>query len=862
MLEKEQIQQQSDEPVLILDRVNKYFKKQGTFFKAINEATFKVNQGDFFGIIGESGSGKSTTGKLIIRLLSASGGTIVFDNNLISQKKISKKTAKWLTQNMQMIFQDPMSSLNPKKNVLNLISEPFRINKKLHKEATDIIKNHRLINPFFQYTFKESDYEKSQEFNENYYKPMIELHKKYLALIKDYHFEENESMEEVLYDLLGLLSKMEEEAKLINNVIYDYTQSIKDIYTKCLNKLLNKENHPLEVALFLAKQNKKNLKKFKFNAPEYWQTLALKEKNQQEFDNYVDEFVEKYTKQGGTFLSSIQESFHSDLSALRQEFSISHRYTNYLYLKVQILGLKIFLNAFKEVKSLEFLSISQIQELTQELKAAAEYEIIDLLNKVIELKDLEKQKDDFFNMMIKKDLVNQTEIDLINNADLRQLSSNKNLEQLIINKFNEHKAEYLELLVKIQNLIEEIEGLFKTSENLKLEEMLIIHSIVNKAKNISYETNLEYVDKVSFYKNLDLEYSKKIDQILANRKLWKKSDAFKKADADYLKAEQELKQADIECNAHYAEDIKEFNQSVAPKIQAHKKELKELQKDLNKLRIQYKIAVFKLAQKAINLAWKINQNPSFFKKVLSFFEQRKNINREIFTRLKNQSALKFEFETSMEEVYLFRLLRSKNKLIHSFNKRFLVQVLIRSKAYEALGSVGLKNEHAYRYPHEFSGGQRQRIVIARALINNPKLIIADEPISALDVSIQAQVINIMKNLAKEKGITFLFVAHDLSMVNYACNRMIIMHNGRIVEKGNTNEIFRNPIHPYTQSLIKAAPQLSKIHVDLASFSQLENYTADYSILNKPDYYKIEKDSEHYVYCTQGQLEEWEKHQIR
>ena len=85
--------------------------------------------------------------------------------------------------------------------------------------------------------------------------------------------------------------------------------------------------------------------------------------------------------------------------------------------------------------------------------------------------------------------------------------------------------------------------------------------------------------------------------------------------------------------------------------------------------------------------------------------------------------------------------------------------------------------------------------------------------------------------------------------------MIIMHNGRIVEKGNTNEIFNNPIHPYTLSLIKAAPQLSKIHVDLASFSALENYTANYSILNKPEYYKINSDTEHYVFCTLGQLKE-------
>ena len=127
------------------------------------------------------------------------------------------------------------------------------------------------------------------------------------------------------------------------------------------------------------------------------------------------------------------------------------------------------------------------------------------------------------------------------------------------------------------------------------------------------------------------------------------------------------------------------------------------------------------------------------------------------------------------------------------------------KVYELLHKVGLSQEHANRYPHQFSGGQRQRIGIARALIMNPDLIIADEPISALDVSIQAQVVNLMKSIQQETNTAFLFIAHDLSMVKYISNRIGVLHLGHLVETGTTEEIFRNPIHPYTKSLLSAIP---------------------------------------------------------
>ena len=133
------------------------------------------------------------------------------------------------------------------------------------------------------------------------------------------------------------------------------------------------------------------------------------------------------------------------------------------------------------------------------------------------------------------------------------------------------------------------------------------------------------------------------------------------------------------------------------------------------------------------------------------------------------------------------------------------QEYINQKVYEILETVGLVREHADRYPHEFSGGQRQRIGIARAVVMQPEMIIADEPISALDVSIQAQVINLLNDLRERLGLTILFIAHDLSVVKYFSDRIGVMYFGKMVELADSDELFKNPLHPYTRSLLSAIP---------------------------------------------------------
>ena len=178
-----------------------------------------------------------------------------------------------------------------------------------------------------------------------------------------------------------------------------------------------------------------------------------------------------------------------------------------------------------------------------------------------------------------------------------------------------------------------------------------------------------------------------------------------------------------------------------------------------------------------------------------------------------------------------------------------------NKVSQALSEVGLLPEFASRFPHEFSGGQRQRIGIARSLIMEPEFIIADEPISALDVSIRAQVLNLMSRLQKERGLTYLFIAHDLSVMRFICDRIAVIHKGVIVELAETEKLFAHPLHPYTRALLSAIPMpdpdSEKKKVLEVYDPSCHNYETD-----KPQWVEIEED--HFIMANQEELAAYKK----
>ena len=179
----------------------------------------------------------------------------------------------------------------------------------------------------------------------------------------------------------------------------------------------------------------------------------------------------------------------------------------------------------------------------------------------------------------------------------------------------------------------------------------------------------------------------------------------------------------------------------------------------------------------------------------------------------------------------------------------------KNKVDQALRDVGLLPEFATRFPHEFSGGQRQRIGIARALVMEPDCIVADEPISALDVSIRAQVLNLLNKLKRERGLTYLFVAHDLSVVRFVSDRVAVIYKGRIVELAETEELFNHPLHPYTKALLSAVPIPDPRKERKKELLIYDHTMHDYSV-DQPVWEEIS--AGHYVYGNRKELEQYRK----
>ena len=182
------------------------------------------------------------------------------------------------------------------------------------------------------------------------------------------------------------------------------------------------------------------------------------------------------------------------------------------------------------------------------------------------------------------------------------------------------------------------------------------------------------------------------------------------------------------------------------------------------------------------------------------------------------------------------------------------QAELHRRVVEMLEHVGLQAEHASRYPHEFSGGQRQGIGIARALIVKPQMVIADEPVSALDVSVQAQVINLLNQLKSEMGLTILFIAHNLSVVKYFSDRIGVMYYGKLVEMADSDELFAHPMHPYTRALLSAIPEPDPVAEKKRKKIHYDPSIHQYGEGEQPSYH--EASPGHTVYCSDREFEEY------
>ena len=205
---------------------------------------------------------------------------------------------------------------------------------------------------------------------------------------------------------------------------------------------------------------------------------------------------------------------------------------------------------------------------------------------------------------------------------------------------------------------------------------------------------------------------------------------------------------------------------------------------------------------------------------------------------------------------LYKGQKINGRISHQLDRQIIKEIQMifqEERVRQALRDVGLLPEFASRFPHEFSGGQRQRIGIARALIVEPEFIVADEPISALDMSIRAQVLNLLRHLQKERGITYLFIAHDLSVMRYISDRIAVIHKGRIVELAGAEELTAHAIHPYTRSLLSAIPMPDPRRERQKKLLVYDPAMHDYAG-EAPQWRELRP--EHFVLCSAAEAEQW------
>ena len=303
------------------------------------------------------------------------------------------------------------------------------------------------------------------------------------------------------------------------------------------------------------------------------------------------------------------------------------------------------------------------------------------------------------------------------------------------------------------------------------------------------------------------------------------------------KTEDEARQAEIKA------EIEKINQELGEVVDKNRALIREANTDNKEVDKQYAESLVKALEAEYEEKFKNAEgNEEELKALKKEFKNRCKVAKK--SKLITQIQMIFQDPiASLDPRMTVRDIIAEGLVINGITDK----QYINEKVYEILEMVGLVREHADRYPHEFSGGQRQRIGIARAVIMQPEMIIADEPISALDVSIQAQVINLLNDLRDRLGLTIMFIAHDLSVVKYFSDRIGVMYFGKMVELADSDELFKNPLHPYTKSLLSAIPLPDPIYEKQrvrVTYNPLAEH--DYSV-NQPSFREITPG--HFVYCN-------------
>lgn len=754
--------------LLVVKGLKKSFHTKSGVVKAIDEISFSVKPGEIMGLIGESGSGKTTVGRLLIRLYGDFSGYVSLDNQIISGKRITKKRSLFLHKNMQMIFQDPHASLDGQQNVYSILKEPLIVNKIMKNEYDDIFTDWKDIIKNFKYSFQKKvrtiELSNIQALNSESEAFVNEWKDQLPNLVFDF---ENNKTDNIFNSYFSFLdSRQSKESYYVkksftNNesLLKSYFSYQKDYRNNDLNNYESKlKNHKekLDLTMELSTQSLN-------------QYLTIKEKNK------LKEKIQEDKKASIEYISNVKNMLLSYLLEFKNSYlsfnESANKTTDYLeyneFKKNFLLYKHVYKEFSKNISKLIYLTLNDVDEL------------IRLLNESI--------------VILQKTISNQ-----VNKSDAKYLSK---VKVIIVAEFDFRILSFINI----------------SSENKRVLEL----SQVEQRQMIDEKTKTIKIKSEPHKNNIDIlsakkDYQNTLDELKWNLQIY----------LEQFNGEMKLLDEDInsenEINKNHQVNINLLNSEFD---QVHKRFLKELEEFSLKNNVPKE---------------KISQLTNFYdNKVIQKKESLKSFDIEIIN-------IKSDF---VKIKHLVGIIQNK------FSKQFVKKILLKEKIYKSLEDVGLLRQFAWRYPHEFSGGQRQRIVIARAIISEPKLIIADEPIASLDISIQAQVVNLLKDLCKTKNVALIFIAHDLSMVEYIADTINIMHLGKIVEYGETSKVYENPIHPYTINLFNSIPKISNANKPFeASGFELDYLDEQKKSKESVDFWRCSED--HYVYANESQYKKW------
>ncbi|MFV8459277.1 ATP-binding cassette domain-containing protein [Mycoplasma sp. CR] len=783
--------------ILEIINLKKYFVNKNAVNKAVDNVSFDVKEGEIIGLIGESGSGKTTIGRSLLRLYDDYNGFVRLDGKIISGKRISRKRKKFMHKNIQMIFQDPMASLNGQNTIYSILKEPLIVNGIIKNKRKDIRKDWNKVKGNFRFTFIENALQyqlKSLLISNKLHEPFI---KKWENLGNQITFDIQNNLDDQFNSYFAYLEERTKINSIVINNLYKNTEELLALYESKQADFRNKKIDFDEVELEEARNKYKHEKELFWFTQEYYDLKALYNEQKAVFEedktNYKD--TAKISKTSiKNFLAEVKNEYR-----MHRNDAFSTTFLDYYFheYKLYLINHRLYQELKANYSKLKFLSFEELLKISDQFR---------------------KYSQEFYATKL--------------NINTSSRAAIKELKNIVKKEYDFNLDSYIEESLQLQNQLRT--QYKKSKKTLGKTRNKMIREAFKYAPDY-YANRMEAKAQLAQAQALfDAEAKKYI--VSYRERIQKLQEQIAQASA----IDKDLRARDKKVFAQFMQNndnfMKFFEKEVIAPLAKAKKNTKEHK---NYLQRQIDLKVYKT-----NVEDRLNG-------IASFKIEQKYLNKNLYSvYLLMGITRKDQKYKKMEKLGTLLV-----ALGLPFRMKRISDLYTQSIIYKALEDVGLLKQFAYRYPHEFSGGQRQRIVIARALITEPKIIVADEPIASLDISIQAQVVNLLKDLCKKKNIGMVFIAHDLSMIEYIADRVQIMHLGKIVESGKTEAIYANPVHPYTINLFKAIPKISNANEKFQDVKFELSYLEEQMFPNIATQFEVE-DGLHYVYGTSSQVEKW------